>query len=129
MAQIKIYGNADHLAGQQKKISDALHLCVVEALGLPPEKRFHRFIPLSSDDFIYPTDRSDRYTILEIDLLAGRTKETKKALIRSIFQNFEAKLGISPQDVEITIHESPKENWGIRGLPADELILNYKVEK
>jgi phenylpyruvate tautomerase PptA (4-oxalocrotonate tautomerase family) len=34
-----------------------------------------------------------------------------------------------PQDVEITIHESPKENWGIRGKPGDELSLSYKVEK
>nr|WP_285724482.1 tautomerase family protein [Psychromicrobium sp. YIM S02556] len=36
-------------------------------------------------------------------------------------------LGISVQDIEITITETPRENWGIRGLPADELDLNYPV--
>lgn len=36
-------------------------------------------------------------------------------------------LDISPQDVEVTIFETPKHNWGIRGLPGDELALNYKV--
>ncbi len=26
-----------------------------------------------------------------------------------------------------TITETPKHNWGIRGLPGDELTLNYKA--
>jgi len=30
--------------------------------------------------------------------------------------------------VEITITETPRSNWGIRGLPADELELSYKVD-
>jgi 4-oxalocrotonate tautomerase family enzyme len=62
-------------------------------------------------------------------LFEGRTKETKKELIRTIFRRFEGELKIAPQDVEITLHESPKENWGIRGKPGDELALNYKIEK
>ncbi|APF21976.1 putative transglutaminase-like protein [Clostridium butyricum] len=32
-----------------------------------------------------------------------------------------------PNDVEITIFETPNYNWGIRGVPGDELGLNYKV--
>lgn len=36
--------------------------------------------------------------------------------------------GMSVQDIEITIFETPKHNWGIRGVPGDELKLNYKVE-
>ena len=62
-------------------------------------------------------------------MFEGRAKETKKSLVRSIFERFDRELKIRPQDVEVTIHESPKENWGIRGLPADELKLNYKIEK
>ena len=30
--------------------------------------------------------------------------------------------------VEITIYETPRGNWGIRGVPGDELMLGYKVE-
>jgi hypothetical protein len=37
-------------------------------------------------------------------------------------------LNILPNDIEITIFETPKHNWGIRGLPGDELNLNYKAE-
>ena len=30
--------------------------------------------------------------------------------------------------IEIVMFELPKHNWGIRGLPGDELNLNYVVE-
>ena len=30
--------------------------------------------------------------------------------------------------VEITIFETPRGHWGIRGLPGDELDLNYTVQ-
>lgn len=129
MAQIIIYSLRQNLAGRKKAISDAIHACVTSALGLPADKRFHRFIALEEEDFIHPADRSSRYTIIEISMFEGRTKETKKELIRTLFQQFENELGITPQDIEITIHESPKENWGIRGKPGDELALSYKVEK
>jgi len=73
--------------------------------------------------------RSSRYTIVEISMFEGRTKETKNELIRAIFRRFEDELNIPSQDVEITIHESPKENRGIRGKPGDELALSYKAVK
>ncbi len=129
MAQLLIYSRRENLAGRRQAISDVLHGCVVEALGMPADKRFHRFIALEAEDFFHPADRSARYTIIEISLFEGRSVETKKGLIRAIFERFERELGIGRQDVEITIHETPKHNWGIRGLPGDELALNYKVEK
>lgn len=129
MAQIKIYGHAAHLRAHRAAISDAIHTCATSALGLPADKRFHRFIPLEAADFIHPSDRSERFTTIEVSLFEGRTVETKKVFIRALFARF-AELGLStPQDLEITLTETPRHNWGIRGLPADELTLNYKVEK
>jgi len=39
----------------------------------------------------------------------------------------QAQLYISTKDIEITIFETPKLIWGIRGLPEDELQLNYNI--
>jgi phenylpyruvate tautomerase PptA (4-oxalocrotonate tautomerase family) len=128
MAQIKIYGLKSALDGQQIAISNAIHAAVVESLALPVEKRFHRFIGLEGDDFFFPTDRSERYLIIEISMFEGRAVETKKALIRTLFARLDAAVGITPQDVEITIFETPRSNWGIRGQCGDELGLSYKVE-
>lgn len=128
MTQIKIYGYRHHLEPIQKKMSDVLHACVVDTLQYPPDKRFHRFIKLDDGDFYYGSGRTEQYTIIEISLFEGRSISVKKALIHSIFQRFENELNISPNDVEITIFETPRHNWGIRGKAGDELDLDYKVE-
>lgn len=127
MAQIKIYGHAAHLKGAQQAISDTIHACVVEALDFPPDKRFHRFLPLQPEDFFAPADRSGRYTIIEISMFEGRSIAAKKALIALLFERAESQLGILPADLEITIFETPRHNWGIRGQCADDLVLGYQV--
>jgi hypothetical protein len=49
-------------------------------------------------------------------------------LIRLLFDRLHADLQLDPVDVEITIFETPRHNWGIRGYHGDELPLNYKVD-
>ncbi|HEY4388760.1 MAG TPA: tautomerase family protein [Ktedonobacteraceae bacterium] len=127
MTQIKIYGLKEHLAPLREKFSDVVHACAVEALHLPAEKRFHRFFLLDSADFFFPADRSTRYTIIEISMFEGRSVEAKKQLIRLLFARLHEELLIPPQDLEITIFETPLHNWGIRGVSGDELQLNYRV--
>lgn len=104
------------------------HSCIVEALVYPQDKRAHRFFPLEPDDFIYPPGRSEKYIIIEISMFEGRSVETKKKLIHLLFSRLSEQVSIVPMDVEITITETPKHNWGIRGMIGDELNLNYKVE-
>jgi 5-carboxymethyl-2-hydroxymuconate isomerase len=127
MTQVKIYGIKDYLNPIKQQLSDAIHSCVVEALQYPLDKRFHRFFPLDKSDFYYSSERSSRYTIIEFTMLEGRSVEAKKKLIRLLFERLQP-LGISSQDLEITIFETPKHNWGFRGLPGDEHELNYKVD-
>ena len=127
MAQIKIYGVASRLDPIKARLSDAIHSCVVDALSFPAEKRFHRFIALADEDFVFPADRTDKYTIVEIDMFEGRSTETKKELIRLLFERVCRQCHIAPNDLEIHMTETPRSHWGIRGLPADELPLSYKV--
>ena len=128
MAQIKVYGCKLELAAIKQQLSDVIHGCVVDALKYPPNKRAHRFFPLEDEDFSYPEGRTRRYTIIELSMFEGRSVATKKRLIGLLFERIERELAITPEDVEITITETPKHNWGIRGMPADELTLDYKVE-
>ncbi|MBV9866412.1 MAG: tautomerase family protein [Abitibacteriaceae bacterium] len=128
MAQIKIYGIKEHLNPIKAQLSDVIHACVVEALSFPPDKRAHRFFPLDASDFYYPAGRTPHYTIIEISMFEGRSIETKKHLIRLLFEKAQQELALASADLEITITETPKHNWGFRGLPGDEISLNYKVE-
>lgn len=128
MSQIKIYAHQALIDEKRSLISNAIHQALITALAYPKEKKFQRFIPLDKDNFIYPDDRSDDYLIIEISMFVGRSIDAKKALIKAIYENLSNDCQISAQDIEITIFETPKENWGIRGQNADEMMLNYRVE-
>ncbi|MEM9449520.1 MAG: tautomerase family protein [Cyanobacteria bacterium P01_E01_bin.6] len=127
MPQVKIYGLTDTLNPIKATLSDVIHGCMQEALGLPENKRFHRFIALNPDDFYYPGDRTEQYLIIEISMFEGRSVETKKQLLRLLMQRIHTALDIPVNDIEITIFETPNHQWGIRGMTGDELGLTYKV--
>ena len=127
MSQIKIYGLGCRLAPIRDQLSNVIHSCVMDALGMPKDKRAHRFIALAKEDFIMPGGRTEAYTIIEISMIEGRTSETKKKLIRLLFDRIQDQIGISHMDLEICIYESPACNWGFRGMHGDEIELNYKI--
>lgn len=127
MAQFKIYGNEAFLRSRTEDVSDALHEAAMVGLGLPPEKRFHRFIVFENGFMRTPDDRSDRYLIIECVLFEGRTVGTKRAFYAALLEKM-AGIGVTAQDLEFVFIETPRHDWLIRGVPADELELNYDVD-
>ena len=125
---IIIYGIREKLDPVKALLSDTIHESVQEALGLPEDKRAHRFVGLSREDFYFPGGRTDAYTVIEINLIEGRSRETIKKLIKTLFSKIETSVGIGPVDVEITVHQQPAHCWGFRGLTGDEAQLNYDIE-
>ncbi|NVK58133.1 MAG: tautomerase family protein [Alteromonadaceae bacterium] len=125
---VVIYGIDSQLNPIKRQMSDVIHSCMQSVLGMPEDKRAHRFVPLSVDDFFYPGGRTESYTVIEINLMKGRQPETQKSLIKSLFNEISSTLGISPVDIEITIKEQEKYQWGFRGITGDEATdLSYKV--
>jgi len=125
---IVVYGIQENLNPIKSQLSDVIHKSMQSVLGMPEDKRAHRFIPMDKSDFYYPGGRSDNYTVIEINMMEGRKIETKKALIKCLFSEIESELSISPVDIEITIKEQPKHCWGFRGVTGDEVNdLKYSV--
>ena len=127
MAQIKIFGIKEHLHPIREKMSDIVHECIMEAFQYPKEKKAHRFIYIDKDSFFYFEGRTVKHTIIEINIFEGRSVDAKKNLYRLLFDRFDTELNITPMDLEITLFETPRHNWGIRGKSGDELTLSYKV--
>jgi len=125
---IKIYGIKEKLGPVTKKLSDTISSCMADALKFPENKRAHRFFMLGKHEFYYPEGRTEAYTVIEISMIQGRSKESKKNLIKLLFQRIENHVGITPNDLEITISESPAHNWGFRGMTGDEAHLGYKID-
>jgi phenylpyruvate tautomerase PptA (4-oxalocrotonate tautomerase family) len=126
MAQVKVYGNRSVWGERRAEISDALHEALVRTWQLPADKRFHRFLLLDDGDLVAP--RSDAYLVVEIVCFTGRSREAKRALIAALYDDVAPRLGLDVNDLEIVILESPKENWGIRGMSGDELTLSYRID-
>ena len=125
---IVIYGIDEKLNPIKARLSDVIHGCMQSVLGLPEDKRAHRFVPMAREDFYYPGGRSDAYTVIEINMMAGRQAATQKKLIKTLFREIETQLSIEPADVEITISEQPPHCWGFRGMTGDEAAdLKYRV--
>lgn len=129
MPQAKIYGIREHLVPVRDALSDALNEAISVGLTFPRERRLQRFFPMDAADFIYPAhERSERYTIIEIETFEGRSKDILKKLVREIYERVPAATGIEPRDLDVIISEQPKHAWGLMGEPGDEIKLTYKVE-
>lgn len=127
MGQIKIFGIKNELHQIRETVSAIIQECMFEAFEYPKEKKAHRFIYMDEDSFYYFEGRTQKHTIIEISAFEGRSIEAKKKLYQLLFEKFQNRLQITPLDLEVTIFETPKHNWGIRGKSGDELSLNYNV--
>lgn len=128
MPQVKIYGTQAFFAQARTQLSEVIHACMVTGLGVSEGKRFQRFIGLGAEDFIYPSDRTERYIIIEILMFTGRSLEVKRNLIRLLIAQLSEQVGLDPLDIEITLIETPPSDWGIRGVCGDELSLAYSIQ-
>ncbi len=126
---IVVYGIREKLDPIKAILSTTIQRCLHNIIGLPEDKRAHRFIPMDREDFYYPEGRSDSYTVIEINMMAGREKETIKALIKELFREIELSTNIKPLDIEIIIKEQQPYCWGFRGMTGDEVNdLTYKID-
>ena len=126
MVQVKVYGNRSAWGERRGELSDAIHAALVRTWQLPEEKRFHRFLLLDDGDLVAP--RSSSYLVVEVVCFAGRSPAAKRALVRAMYDDVAPSLGLDADDLELAVLESPRENWGIRGLAGDELALGYRVD-
>ncbi|MBB1088577.1 tautomerase family protein [Lysobacter sp. SG-8] len=127
MSRIKIYGLKSHLDPIRGALSDTIHGCMMEAFKLPAHHRYQRFIGLQADEFYFGDGHSDRFLALEIACFEGRSMSAKKTLIRLLQERLEAQHGIPRNDIEISITDTPRWNWGLYGKAGDEVMVDYPV--
>jgi len=104
------------------KVSSAVQNGLISALGIPPEDFFQIIHVLPRGRFLHTPsflglNYSDDLIILEITFISGRPKEKRLALLKALNDGVVAAAGISPDDLLITLYETPGENISFgRGL-------------
>ncbi len=112
----------------KKALLQAVHDAFVAVFEIEDDDRYQRLYELDEDCFERRKAKTDRFTLIELTLFPGRSKELKGRLIKDITRLLGERLGIAPTDVFIIIHEPPLENWGCNGEQASELGFSYKTQ-
>jgi hypothetical protein len=104
------------------KVSDAIQHGLMSALGIPPDDFFQIIHVLSPRQFLHTRSflglhYSDDLILLEITFISGRPREKRLGLLKALNDDVVAAAGISPDDLVITLYETPGENISFgRGL-------------
>ncbi len=99
----------------RQQLLEGIHTALETALGIPDWDRYQRLYELENDCFERDSSHSDNFTMIEITMFSGRTKEQKARVFTEIVGELERRLGIASTDVFIVLHEPPDENWGLSG--------------
>ncbi len=105
----------------------AVNDAMVEALKVPEDFHPTRLVEYEPDCFLIPKASSARFTLVDITIFPGRSLATRRALYQAVVRRL-GDLGIPAADIRIVLHETPLENWGLRGgTPASEIDLGFEI--
>lgn len=99
----------------KKTLLDAVHIALVNAIQIEEWDRFQRLYEIEEDFFERSESKTEKFTMIEITMFPGRTKEQKARIYEEIVKELRDRLDIEPTDIFIVLHEPPNENWGLAG--------------
>ena len=114
------------------KVSSAVQNGLISALGIPPEDFFQIIHVLPQRRYLHTPsflglNYSDDLILLEITFISGRPREKRLGLLKALNESVVAAAGISPDDLLITLYETPGENISFgRGLAQRAHISDEK---
>ena len=112
----------------KRLLLQAIHEALMLALEIEDDDRFQRIYELEPEDFERRGAKTDQFTLVELVLLPGRSRELKRSVIREITRLLGERLGIPATDIIIITHEPQLDNWGVYGEQAGETALPYKKD-
>src|SRR5215207_7698988 len=111
MPNVQISTRAGLSHDQKRALLDAAHAALVVAFKIPDHDRTQRLPEYAPDSFDIPPGKGPQYTVVEMSVFPGRSRDAKRALYREIVTRFET-AGVPAQDVFIVLTENALENWG-----------------
>jgi hypothetical protein len=115
------------------KVSSAVQSGLISALGIPPEDFFQIIHVLPKGQFRHTPsflglNYSDDLIVLEITFISGHPREKRLGLLKAVNDAVVSAARISPDDLLITLYETPGENISFgRGLAQRAHIADQEV--
>ena len=102
-------------AEYKKEILEGVHIALMNAIQIEDWDRFQRLYEIDDEFFERSERKTDKFTMIEITMFQGRTKEQKAKLYEEIVKELYERLQIQATDIFIVLNEPPNENWGLAG--------------
>lgn len=99
----------------RKQLLEGVHQALCRSLGIEDSDRFQRLYELPAENFERSESKTDKFTMIEITMFPGRTKEQKAVMYAAIVEELKNRLNIEAADIFIVINEPSNENWGLAG--------------
>jgi phenylpyruvate tautomerase PptA (4-oxalocrotonate tautomerase family) len=115
---------------EKRAMVEAVRGALSEALHAPDDDPLVRLAEYPADQFTlpYPDRHSDRFTLIEITMFAGRSMQTKRRLYDALVRRLSA-AGVPPEDVLIVLHQPETHDWAVDGgTPAYEADIGFDIE-
>ncbi|KQX22976.1 tautomerase family protein [Variovorax sp. Root434] len=105
---------------EKRALADALNLALHEAMDTPMDDRFVIISEHKDDEFfIHPTfpamERSDKRMVVTVTFGTSRTVEQKRKLAELVTRYAVEKVGVSKDDISLTMYAIPLENMSFGG--------------
>ncbi len=116
------------------RVSSAVQNALIRALGISPEDFFQIIHDVPRSRFLHTPSflgltYSDDLILLEVTFISGRPKEKRLGLLKALNEGVVSAAGISPDDLLITLYETPGENISFgRGLAQRAHVSDRNLE-
>ena len=116
------------------RVSSAVQNALISALDIPPEDFFQVIHVLPKSQFRHTSsflglNYSNDLIVLEITFISGRSKEKRLGLMKALNDAVTSAAAISPDDLLITLYETPGENISLgRGLAQRARVADQEAE-
>jgi 4-oxalocrotonate tautomerase len=116
MVRIDVYQSTP--PAQRAAIANAVYEAMREAIGTPEGDRFIAVTAHSPEELLVDPGfmgmrRTERFILVQIFFLKGRTLEQKQALYARIAERLCEAAGIAPDDVMIVLTENSNSDWSM----------------
>lgn len=99
----------------KKNLLDAVHTGLINSIQIQDNDRFQRLYELDDELFERGYGKTNQFTMIEITMFQGRSKDQKARIFEEITKELSKRLNIKATDVFIVINDPMDENWGFAG--------------
>lgn len=117
MPIVRIDIEAGKTTAYKRTILRAVREAVTDALGVADDRVVQRIVETPAEDIDATEVRSDRLTIIEVSMLAGRDAELKSRLFDGIVKRLGRDPGIPAHDIFVIVVDPPSECFRVTPPP------------